>query len=147
MRFISPLFLRLAPMLVVMGMIFYLSHQPGDTLYLPAIPGIDKVCHLAVYALLALTVLWYFSSDRQQPPGMVVLQTILFCLIFGLSDEFHQSYIPYRSVSSFDLLADLAGASLVCGIWLHSKGFREVVHSGYMVLIRKTGRNVDRSRE
>ncbi len=142
MRFISPLFLRLAPMLVVMGMIFYLSHQPGDTLYLPAIPGIDKVCHLAIYALLALTILWYFSSGRQQPPGMVVLQTILFCLIFGLSDEFHQSYIPYRSVSVFDILADLAGALLGCSLWWRSSWLRRAMASWYLCLVRATGRHL-----
>lgn len=129
-------------MLVVMGVIFYLSHQPGDTLYLPAIPGIDKVCHLAVYALLALTVLWYFPSGRQKPPGMVVLQTILFCFIFGLSDEFHQSYIPYRSVSVFDLLADLAGAILACSLWWHSSRLHRAMASWYLCLVRATGRNL-----
>jgi hypothetical protein len=37
--------LRLVPVLLVMGTIFYLSHQPGDSLYLPPVP-IDKLAHL-----------------------------------------------------------------------------------------------------
>jgi len=132
-----PIFLRLVPMLVVMGTIFFFSHQPGNTLTLPAIPGIDKICHLAIYALLAMTVLWCLGPGRQGPPVRVTLKTVLFCLVYGLSDEFHQSYIPQRSVCGFDLLADLAGAILVSVIWLNSRRLRLFMDSGYSVLARR----------
>lgn len=122
-------------MLVVMGIIFFFSHQPGDTLYLPAFPGIDKICHLVIYGLLALTVLWCLGPGGQEPPFRVALKTVLFCLLYGLSDEFHQSYIPQRSVSGLDLLADLTGAILVCAIWLRSRRLRLSMESGYMVLV------------
>jgi hypothetical protein len=128
------LLLRLVPMLVVMGIIFFFSHQPGNTLSLPPLPGIDKICHLAIYGVLALTVLWFLAPGRQEPPVRTALKTVLFCLVYGLSDEFHQSYIPQRSVSGFDLLADLAGAILVSVIWLNSRRLRLFMDSGYSVL-------------
>ncbi|KAF0188242.1 MAG: putative integral membrane [Desulfobulbaceae bacterium] len=79
-------------MLLVMGIIFFLSHQPGDTLHLPSIPGIDKISHMFAYGLLALTVLWFFGSA--QPAGLltIALKTVLVCLLYGMTDEFHQSY-------------------------------------------------------
>lgn len=124
-------------MLLVMGTIFFLSHQPGDTLSLPSFPGMDKICHLAVYGLLALAGLWSFRLGRQVLVVRVALKTVLFCLFYGMSDEFHQSFIPQRSVSGIDLLADLVGAMLGCGIWLSSTRFRMSMESWKMALARR----------
>lgn len=122
-------FLRLIPMLVVMGTIFFFSHQPGETLYLPPLPGIDKICHLAIYGVLALTVFWFLAPRSQGIPVRTALKTVLFCLIYSISDEFHQSFIPQRSVCGFDLLADLAGAVLVSAIWVSSSRLRLLMDS------------------
>lgn len=124
-------------MLVVMGTIFFFSHQSGNTLYLPEFPGIDKLCHLAIYGLLAITVLWFHCPVGQEDLVKVALKTVLFCLLYGVSDEFHQSYIPQRSVSGLDLLADLTGAILVCAIWLSSRRLRVSMESGYMLLAKR----------
>lgn len=114
--------LRPVPMILVMATIFYLSHQTGDDLYLPLLPGLDKVAHLAVYGLLAAVTLFAFSpAERQRNSRRVVGITLLFCTCYGISDEFHQYFIPGRSVSGFDLLADCLGAVLVCLLWRWSK--------------------------
>jgi len=129
--------LRMIPMLLVMGVIFFFSHQPGDTLHLPSIPGIDKIAHMMTYGLLALTGLLFFGSAN--PAGLlnVALKTVLFCLLYGMSDEFHQSFIPGRSVSVFDLLADLAGALIMCTIWLRSREFRVILNEKYLILAKR----------
>jgi hypothetical protein len=114
--------LRPVPMILVMATIFYLSHQTGDDLYLPLLPGFDKVAHLAVYGLLAAATLFAFNpTSRQRNSRRVVGITLVFCLFFGISDEFHQYFIPGRSVSGFDLLADGFGALLVCLLWRWSR--------------------------
>ncbi len=111
--------LRTVPMTLVMGTIFFLSHQPGDRLSLPPLPGIDKWAHLIAYGALAATVLFAFS-DRQKitRPRQVILFTVVFCLFYGISDEFHQSFIPDRTASVYDLLADGVGAIMICAFWL-----------------------------
>jgi VanZ family protein len=129
--------LRIFPMLLVMGFIFFLSHQSGDTLHLPSIPGIDKVGHMAVYGLLAVTVLWFLGSAKQVDPAVVTLKTVLLCAIYGLSDEWHQSFIPTRMVSGYDLLADLAGPMLVTAVWLHSNVFRARLKAWYVTIALK----------
>jgi len=110
--------LRMVPMAVAMGTIFFLSHQPGDSLSLPEIPGMDKVAHMAAYGFLAATIL-VALSDRQKHtrPKRVLWLTVLFCVLYGISDEFHQSFIPGRSSSFFDVLADSGGAALTCALW------------------------------
>jgi len=103
--------LRTVPMIVVMGTIFFLSAQPGDNLSLALLPGIDKAAHAVAYGMLALTVLFAFSEDhRKNHLRTVMLLTLIFCVAYGVSDEFHQSFVPGRSPSVFDIVADCFGA-------------------------------------
>jgi VanZ family protein len=48
---------------------------------------------------------------------MSVISVIIFCLLYGVSDEFHQSFIANRSPDPLDLIADVFGAALVSGGW------------------------------
>ena len=109
---------RIIPMALVMGIIFFLSDQPGDTLYLPPFPGIDKLAHLVAYGALAAATIFAFSPGYQRRrPLTVFCITVLFCLGYGVSDEFHQLFVPGRSPSGFDVFADACGALLVCLLW------------------------------
>lgn len=119
--------IRIVPMTVVMGTIFLLSHQPGDSLHLPAFPGADKLAHLLAYATLAVTVLWFLGKRGAERLQSTALWTVLFCLLFGLSDEFHQSFIPCRSVSGLDIVADTAGAVLIAALWFFNEWMRRKV--------------------
>ena len=104
-------------MTVVMGIIFFLSQQSGDSLHLPAFPGADKVAHMTAYAALAVTVLWFFGKRGLERKKITVVWTVCFCLFYGLTDEFHQSFIPSRSVSGWDVLADVTGAAILAALW------------------------------
>jgi VanZ family protein len=105
---------RFIPMVLVMGIIFYLSHQSGDSLGLPDIPFFDKLIHALVYGVLAATV-WY-AVPRQIIsvfPWRVWAGVVLFCLLYAISDEFHQSFIPGREPDAMDIVADMVGAVTV----------------------------------
>ena len=74
-------------MVLVMGTIFFLSSQPGDSLSLSDIPNLDKLLHAGIYGLLAATTLFAVSGGeswfgRRQSSGVFV---ILFCLLYGVS--------------------------------------------------------------
>jgi VanZ family protein len=93
------------------GLIAFLSHQP--TLPAPGIPNIDKVFHAGEYAVLAFLLgRAVFPSLRRRPLperwGLVVLA----CLLYAISDEMHQAFIPGRSCDPADMAADAAGAVL-----------------------------------
>ncbi len=115
---------RLVPMMIVMGAIFFLSHQPGDDLDIPDIEHLDKIGHFVIYGLLALTVIWAPPQEvKKRRPWMVITITLVICILYGVSDEFHQSFIPGRFMSVGDLLADLSGIIFVCVIWAKKNSY------------------------
>ena len=112
--------LRSIPMLLVMGGIFYLSSQTGDSLspYMPVFPGADKIAHGAAYGLLAASALFALSEKfRREKPKQAAVMAVLVCALYGISDEFHQSFVPERSVEALDVLADSVGGVVVAVIW------------------------------
>lgn len=94
-----------------MAGIFYLSSRPGEAVGLPA-PW-DKLAHFLAYALLGF--LLGLGLDRGgQAFGVAAL--------YGLLDEFHQSFTPGREVSLLDFLADALGGAL--GAFFSSRGLK-----------------------
>jgi VanZ family protein len=109
---------RLFPAIGVMGIIFSLSGVPGDSIPLPDIVNLDKVLHAGVYGILAVTVLFALPEQKYlSHPWKMSLLVVLFCLLYGISDEFHQSFIPNRCPSVFDLIADTGGGAVAVLIW------------------------------
>ena len=114
-----PLALRMIPMLVMMGIIFFLSHQPGDQLDVVDFPFLDKIGHFIFYGLLAATVLLVPSRKfKRSRPVLTAAITVFVCVLYGVTDEFHQSFIPNRYVSVADIVADGLGALCVSLFWL-----------------------------
>lgn len=119
---------RFVPMTVVMGTIYLLSAQPGDSLSLPQLPGLDKLAHMALYGILALTILFAFTKSRKKLDAKrVVLVTVGCCLAYAITDEFHQAFVPGRSPSLLDLLADFLGAVMVCIFYLFRRERRRTL--------------------
>ena len=110
-----------------MVLIFYLSSlssiaQPGP---LEDVPSIDKVEHGAEYFLLAglLFLSFHFSSSKgimAQAWQLAMLVSVL----FAISDEAHQWFVPGRELDLLDLLVDTAGITVAClvGAWAASAG-------------------------
>ncbi len=110
--------LRFVPMVLVMGTIFFLSAQPGDSLSLPDIPNIDKLLHAGIYGLLAATIMFAVQENRWHTrPCMVGISVVIFCLLYGLSDEWHQSFVPGRTPDILDIAADTFGAATMILLW------------------------------
>ena len=112
-----PPWLRVLPLVAVMTTIFVLSHQPGDTLPLPAVVNLDKLLHLMAYTTLGLCFLLALPPDWHiRRPRAVAVATVLFCLCYGLSDEFHQRFVPGRFSGVDDLVFDTLGGLLAVTI-------------------------------
>jgi VanZ family protein len=109
-------------MIVVMGTIFFLSSKTNDELSLPAIEGLDKILHGIAYGTLAITMMFAFSPEFSRRRSLtVMLLTIAGVLLYGVSDEFHQSFVPGREVSAMDVLADVCGGTIAVLIF---RGFQ-----------------------
>lgn len=104
---------RRLPVMVVMGGIFYLSHQSGNSFTLPDVANIDKLLHCLVYMVLGITAYTALSPEwRESQPFYAGCMVLLFCLCYGLLDEWHQSFIVGRYASGFDVAADVGGGFL-----------------------------------
>jgi VanZ family protein len=104
--------------------LFALSSQSD----LPAPPPhvTDKMLHAGAYAILAATVLRALAGARWSgvTPTVAAL-AVLAATAYGASDEFHQSFVPNRSVEIADLAADLAGATLAAALALAARRWRD----------------------
>ncbi len=118
-------------MLVCMGIIFFFSQQPGDSLDLPMFSGADKVSHALAYGLLSWTVIIAFSKEtRVRRSGLVFAAAVLVPILYGISDEYHQSFIDGRSSELADVLADAFGALVVSSAWFLSKTVKQKDRTG-----------------
>lgn len=115
-------------MLACMGIVFFFSHQPGDRFDLLLFSGADKVSHALAYGLLSLTVILAFSKEsRARRRGLVFLAALMVPALFGISDEYHQSFVADRSAELADWAADAFGALVVSSIWFFKKHSKEAI--------------------
>jgi VanZ family protein len=93
------------------GMIFLASNQPG--LAVSDDPGVDKplrlLAHLAVYAVLTVLLAWAVTGRRLPSPTLAVVCGVV-ALLYGVSDEWHQTLVPTRTGRVEDLVWDGLGA-------------------------------------
>ncbi len=92
------------------GLIFWQSSGPVPA-RTPALPGLDKLVHAGVYALLAFLAARAFATlPRPYTPRTLAWAAALFATFYGLSDEVHQAFVPDRTADIWDLAADAFGA-------------------------------------
>jgi len=108
---------RLLPALGVMTAIFLVSSQPGDQLILPELLNFDKFWHLLEYGILAVACLFACHQARHHSQTAIALGVVLFATLYGVSDEFHQSFVPLRDASLGDVIADFLGATIAAMLW------------------------------
>jgi VanZ family protein len=94
-------------------LIFYLSSQSSFGSFSSPFTYFDKLAHVGEYGVLSLLLYRAFinttgSLCRRHP----VMLSILFSVLYGLSDEIHQMFVPMRKAELADLLADSAGVGL-----------------------------------
>ena len=101
------------------GLIFYLSSQPHPEESLPSFVGLfsDKVLHVVEYGVLGGLCYRAFQWGATAPwRSWAIPLAVLVTALYGLSDEVHQSFVPFRESSGLDWLADSIGAVLGAAI-------------------------------
>lgn len=98
-------------LLLYCGLIFYLSHQ--STLPTPMLFNHqDKLIHATAYALMGLLA-WRVFVHNFKVKHWLVICSLFFCGLYGVSDEYHQSFIDGRDADVWDWLADTIGAGIM----------------------------------
>ena len=96
-------------------MIFVLSNQPG--LAVSQDRGVDlpvrHFAHVVVYAVLTVLVGWALAGPRA-PSRRVTAAAAVLALLYGISDEWHQTFVPSRTCRPEDLVWD--GIGVLIGV-------------------------------
>ena len=97
------------PAILWMAVIYYLSGRTPTQLHslFPFIQNFNPG-HLLAYFILGLLV--YYSLNKTKPGSLNYYWVILIALLYGISDEFHQKFVPGRTPDIMDLINDLIGA-------------------------------------
>lgn len=99
---------RWTPPAVWVAVILIGTSWPGVSLG-PDELSLDKLAHFVAYAVLAALMLRATRSPRSWRTAALVVCAVS---AFGLVDEIHQAFIPRRSMSAADWVADTLGAIL-----------------------------------
>ena len=117
------------PVILYAGLIFTVSSFP-----LPPpkveIPFIDKLIHLIEYGILGF--LFYRALRVSRLVKQVFILAIIFSILYALSDEIHQFFVPGREFDFWDLAADSLGIVLIVLYLRHKQGLarkKKVINS------------------
>ncbi|MGZ5051523.1 MAG: VanZ family protein [Methylobacter sp.] len=103
--------------------IYWLSDQPK--LPMPELFSTqDKLLHAGAYFIMGLLT-WRSFKHVFGTPMSVALFSVVFCSLYGVSDEWHQSFVVGRTPAVSDWLADTIGAALAA-FSLHRLGQSDV---------------------
>ena len=103
------------PVAVYMAAIFYASSLnviPGPVGYWFS----DTVLHMACYGGLALFTLRALAGGKRTGVNVgVAIAAWLIAVLYGVTDEWHQMYVPGRTSELRDLVNDAVGALAAVG--------------------------------
>lgn len=105
-----------------LGLIFILSSEPAS--FFPAVFSDveNALMHIFLYAVLAYLAVaaaeqWFSVKSFNR----IFLFSIFFSVFYGITDEYHQSFVPGRSASLIDIMFDAAGAVSGAGIFYFTR--------------------------
>lgn len=102
--------------LLYMALIFRLSAKPAIEVP-PLFLHQDKVFHLCEYFGLAFLAAFATAAGPTRRRFFIAFAV---AAVYGITDEWHQSFVPGRDASVWDWVADTAGGWL--GAWAYLRG-------------------------
>ncbi len=106
------------PLLVAAVIVFASSRSHVAS---PHVEHADKYAHFSVYGLLATLTARLGRGGRAAAAALVATS------IFGLTDEWHQSFVPGRSCDVGDWVADTSGAALAVTLYASWPWYRRTL--------------------
>lgn len=91
-----------------------------------------KTLHASGYALLTLTNAYALNQSGKKNKNWLV--AAILALVYSISDEFHQQFIPTRSGSLRDIGIDLIG--IISVYWLGQAGYVYTLQKNITLYLR-----------
>ena len=124
MNKLQKFFIYWFPIIFYCLLIFVQSSHPSPEVIKSDWPHVDKVLHFTAYALLGALFLRAFKTTPiKNNLKLVLILSVLLSSLYGISDEIHQSFVPYRTADAMDAMADILGSAFGVGVfslWIKS---------------------------
>ncbi len=96
---------------------------------------VRKLAHFTEYAILGFLLLWSFRHYRKGFPHYLAVSTVI-GVLYAISDELHQIFVPGRACRFTDVCIDSAGvlfgfAVFALVVWLHRQLLFKVAAKRY----------------
>ena len=105
------------PVILYCLAIYIQSDLPASE-HIPSFEFSDKVLHFLAYAVMGILFYRAYQTLRiKDNPQMLLLFSVVSASVYGISDEIHQYYVPFRDAEILDAIANFLGA--VCGVTLY----------------------------
>ncbi len=93
------------PAFIIMAIIFGISAVPGKTINQAGL-GRESYHIGGHFILFVFLCFAYFKATKN------ILLSFVLTVLYGISDEFHQTFTPNRSSGMFDIIVNSCGALL-----------------------------------
>ncbi len=123
---------RFAYVIAMMGTLYWASAQEKPEI-VPALNIPDKWAHFIAYGLLGTLILrtkWVWGRGTR---GMFIAVSV--ASLYGISDEWHQSFVPGRYPDVVDWIADTLGALLATVLYTKWTFYRNFLE--YRLFVRR----------
>jgi len=103
------------PLILYCLFIYIQSDHPSPE-QIPVFPYVDKVLHVTAYGIMGILFYRAYQTLRLKDNiKMLMFLSVVSASLYGISDEIHQFFVPFRQAEVADAIADMIGAfSGVC---------------------------------
>lgn len=105
------------PLIIYCLAIFIQSSYPGPE-KIPTFTFSDKILHFGAYGLLGIL---FFRAYETLPlktnKRLLVVLSMGSAALYGVSDEIHQYFVPFREADMMDAVANTLGS--ICGVYFY----------------------------
>ena len=113
---------RWAPVAAWMAVVFFVSSlsRLGAAGRVP-----DWISHPIEYGVGAVLVCRALAGPGRPPGRAAALGAVLLATLYGVSDEYHQSFVPGRTADPADVAKDFLGATAATALyrrWMGTEG-------------------------
>jgi len=104
--------------LILYCLFIYIQSAHPSPKQIPSFPLVDKVLHVAAYGIMGILFYRAYQTLRiKDNIQLLMLLSVVSASLYGISDEIHQSFVPFREAEVADVIADIIGA--FSGVWLY----------------------------
>lgn len=103
-------------------MIFFASSIPSKYLTSQSLLAFDKLIHFTLFFIFGILIFRALQPVDDTNPKIIarIFLSISIVIFYGIMDEFHQEYVPGRTIDLYDAIADTAGG-IAAGFFIYLK--------------------------